>query len=60
MSERVNLFRLGEIAPARSKTSEAAKTKAAVVRPTRAPRQARGRVQGATALADVSDDWKEF
>jgi methyl-accepting chemotaxis protein len=61
MSERVNLFRLGETEAAPAPRAAApAKPKAPVVRPTRAARAATGRVQGATALADDPEDWKEF
>jgi hypothetical protein len=52
-----NLFRLAQtIAPAQIRAAEPAKARPPVVRPTRAS----GRVQGATALADDPNDWKEF
>jgi methyl-accepting chemotaxis protein len=60
MSERVNLFRIGETVPvAASRAAEPAKPKAPVVRPTRVAKAA-GRTAGATALADDPNDWKEF
>jgi hypothetical protein len=61
MNERVNLFRLGETETAPPpRAAEPAKPKAPVVRPTRVARTASGRVQGANALADDPNDWKEF
>lgn len=62
MSERVNLFRLGETetASARPAATKPANAKGPVVRPTRASRAVSGRVQGATALANDPEDWKEF
>jgi methyl-accepting chemotaxis protein len=60
MNERVNLFRLGETETAPPRAAETAKPKAPVVRPTRVARAAGGRVQGANALADDPNDWKEF
>jgi len=60
MSERVNLFRLGETQTLVRPAAKAAVSRATVVRPTRAPHRATGRVHGATALADDPDDWKEF
>jgi methyl-accepting chemotaxis protein len=59
MSERINLFRLGETESAKphAAAKKPAAAKAPVVRPTRS---AKGRVAGATALADDPNDWTEF
>jgi methyl-accepting chemotaxis protein len=60
MSERVNLFRIGEAEErATSQGAKSAKPKAPVVRPTRVA-NATGRTVGATALAEDPNDWKEF